>query len=66
MRSSNPDEYVGKPLLKVFDAVCSGKFGSKAELTELINTLRNRNDRYLVCADFASYCQANELVFENI
>ena len=62
MRNSNPDEYVGKALLKVFDAVCNGKFGNKQELTELINTLRNRNDNYLVCSDFTSYCQANELV----
>jgi len=62
MRNSDQGEYVGKPLQKVFDAVFSGKFGNTQELTQLMNTLRNKNDHYLVCADFASYCQANEQV----
>ena len=66
MKSSNSDEYVGKALLKVIDAVTHGKFGNKQELTELMNSFRNKNDHYLVCADFTSYCQANELVFKNI
>lgn len=62
MRTSSQDEYIGKPLLKVFDAITSGKFGNKEELTELINSIRNKNDHYLVCHDFYSYLKANEEV----
>lgn len=62
MRNSSPEEYVGKALTKVFDAITKGVFGNKDELAGLVNSLRNRNDHYLVCADFTSYCQANELV----
>lgn len=62
MKNSNPDNYVGKPLTKVFNAITSGVFGNTEELTSLIHNLRNRADHYLVCADFSSYCQINETV----
>lgn len=64
MRNSKPEDYIGKPLLKVFDRICNGTFGNKKELTELVNSIRNKNDHYLVCADFQSYCQANDLVLQ--
>ena len=62
MRTTNRDEYVGKPLLKVFDAISNGVFGNKEELVGLIDTIRNKNDFYLVCHDFYSYCDAQDKV----
>jgi hypothetical protein len=37
-------------------------FGSKEDLTALIGTITNNNDFYLVCEDFASYCEAQAKV----
>ncbi len=62
MRTSSRDDYVGKPLLKVFDAISKGVFGNKDELIGLIDTIRNKNDFYLVCHDFYSYCDAQDKV----
>lgn len=62
MRNSEPHEYYGQALQKVFDAVSDGMFGNRDELTMLIDTIRNRNDYYLVCHDFASYIKAQEEV----
>ena len=62
MRSTNPEEYYGKALKRVFDAITDGMFGNKEELTYLIDSIRYNNDFYLVCEDFASYCQAQEKV----
>lgn len=62
MRNSEPHEYHGQALQKVFDAVSDGMFGNRDELTMLIDTIRNRNDYYLVCHDFASYIKAQDEV----
>jgi len=62
MRNSDPYEYYGAALKKVFDAVSDGMFGNRDELTMLIDTIRNRNDYYLVCHDFYSYLKAQEEV----
>ena len=62
MKKTSPEDYIGKPLQKVLDAITSGRFGNKDENTELVNTIRNRNDHYLVGSDFNSYCEANEKV----
>jgi starch phosphorylase len=62
MRNSNPDEYIGERLKRVFEAIDSGMFGNKEEMQTLLNALRNRNDHYLVCHDFYSYCDSQEKV----
>jgi len=62
MRNSDPLEYYGQDLKKVFDAVSDGMFGNRDELTQLIDTIRNKNDYYLVCHDFYSYVKAQEEV----
>ena len=65
MKNGNKDEYIGKSLLKVFDAISKGVFGNRDELVGLIDGIRNRNDFYLVCHDFYSYCEAQDRVFNN-
>lgn len=62
MRNGNQEEYIGKKLQKVFDAISNGVFGSRDELTGMVDAIRNRNDFYLVCHDFKSYCDAQEKV----
>jgi len=62
MRNVAPEEYYGPALKRVFNAITDGMFGNTEELTQLINTVRYNNDFYLVCADFASYCEAQERV----
>jgi len=62
MRNSDPVEYYGEALKKVFDAISDGMFGNRDELVQLIDTIRNRNDYYLVCHDFYSYVKAQEEV----
>lgn len=66
MRNTNPEDYYGHDLKQVFDAVTEGMFGNKEELTNLIDTVRNRNDYYLVCHDFHSYKKAQEEVKNSI
>ena len=58
MASMNPDDYMGGPLKRVFGAIDSGMFDGKDELVQLIDTIRHRNDHYLVCHDFYSYIEA--------
>lgn len=62
MKTGNKEEYIGKHLLKVFEAISKGVFGNREELVGLIDSIRNRNDFYLVCHDFYSYCEAQEKV----
>ena len=52
MFSSNSNEYFGPELLEVFNAIENGVFGSKEELKGLIDTIRLKNDYYLIGADF--------------
>lgn len=63
MRNWNRDRYVPASLKKVFAAIDNGQFGDRGELQSVIDTLRNNNDFYLVCADFEEYCRANLEVF---
>lgn len=62
MRSTNPYDYCGPVLNKVFDAILSGMFGSVDELKALIDVIRHNNDHYIVCHDFYSYLEAQERV----
>lgn len=52
MKKTNPQEYFGKDLWQVLNSICEGTFGSKEELTQLVNTIKSNNDYYLVGADF--------------
>ena len=62
MKNSNKEDYIGKPLMKVFDAIRSGVFGCREELIGMVDSLSNKNDHYLVCADFASYMECQDRV----
>lgn len=64
MRNSEPKDYIGESLLKVFHAITEGTFGFKDEFIALIDTVRNRNDLYLLCHDFYSYVAAQEKVIK--
>lgn len=62
MASTSPEEYTPPELKKVFQAIRCGVFGEKDLLMELVGTLENNNDWYLVTADFQSYIQAQNQV----
>ena len=62
MREADTNQYIGEPLLKVFKAIESGLFGYAEELSSLVDSVRHKNDFYLVCNDFYTYLQAQERV----
>lgn len=62
MASTSPEKYTPPELKKVFQAIRSGLFGEKDLLMELIGTIENNNDWYLVTADFQAYIQAQKQV----
>jgi starch phosphorylase len=62
MRSIDPHEYIGNELSRVFDSISKGTFGNREELIAMIDSIRHRNDFYLVCHDFYSYLEAQKKV----
>ena len=62
MRNTDAEEYIGSKLKKVFEAIRDNMFGNYEEMDILISSLTNKNDFYLVCHDFYSYCEAQEKV----
>lgn len=58
MRSVDSSEYFGPRLGEVIDVISSDFFGYKYELEGLLDTIRKKNDYYIVGADFESYCYA--------
>lgn len=62
MHNTPPANYICPELKVVFKSIEEGRFGSKEILLELIDTIRNNNDHYLVCEDFPSYIQAQQKV----
>ena len=57
--------YIGKRLNRVFEVVKSGKFGGSTQsFTNLIGALESGHDNYLVCHDFYSYLDAQQLIDE--
>lgn len=62
MKTTSSDEYVGKELKRVFDSISNGTFGNREELVSMIDSIRHRNDFYLVCHDFYSYLDAQKQV----
>jgi hypothetical protein len=55
MRNSPPENYIPAELKRVFAAINEGRFGSKDVLSELVSSITNNNDQYLLCHDFTSY-----------
>ena len=64
MRSTEPSQYFPPELNEVFATIDSGAFGARDELVDLTYTIRNRNDFYLLGADFKSYLEQQKLVDE--
>ena len=64
MRSTDPSQYFPPELNEVFATIDSGAFGARDELVDLTYTIRNRNDFYLLGADFKSYLEQQKLVDE--
>ena len=62
MASTSPENYTTPELKKVFQAIRSGLFGEKDLLMELIGTIENNNDWYLVTADFQAYIESQKEV----
>lgn len=62
MRNSNYRDHLGPRLCEVADAISSDLFGYKYELDALLDTIRNKNDFYILGSDFESYCEAQQRV----
>jgi len=62
MRSEESKDYFGPRLNEVIEAISSDLFGYRYELEGLLDTIRNKNDFYILGADFDSYCQAQQKV----
>jgi starch phosphorylase len=56
-------DYVGGRLSRVFDTIKTGTFGGDTNaFKNLLNTLANGGDHYLVCHDFYTYMAAQDKV----
>ena len=58
MVNTDPYSYAGDGLNSIFNKISGGMLGSKEELTALIDTVRHKNDHYLLCHDFYDYLEA--------
>lgn len=64
MHGTDPQEYLGKELSEIFDAIGRGDFGDAEYLEPLLDTIRHRNDYYIVGHDFSSYVECQKKVDE--
>lgn len=64
MSTISPEEYIPSELKKVIQAIRSGTFGDKELLMQLVSTITNNNDVYLVSADFKAYIATQKEVDE--
>lgn len=62
MSTISPEEYIPSELKKVIQAIRSGMFGERELLMQLVSTITNNNDVYLVTADFKAYIAAQKVV----
>lgn len=62
MRSTPYEEYFPAELQEAILEIRSGLLGNPAEFDEVLNSFTNRNDWYLLGADFADYLRAQEEV----
>lgn len=58
MRTTNPEDYIGRPLMEVLNTIRSGMFGALEDLNPLIDTITHRNDQYLLAHDFYDYAKS--------
>jgi hypothetical protein len=52
MANTSPEDYTPPTLKKVIQAIRDGTFGDKDLLLNLLSTILNNNDWYLLTADF--------------
>lgn len=62
MRNTEARDYFGPKLWEVLEVISNDLFGYKYELDALVDTIRNKNDFYIIGADFDSYCEAQQRV----
>lgn len=55
-------DYVGTSLQDVLQAIYDGFFGDLSRIHEYLSGLQNGDDKYIVCSDFSSYCDAQDKV----
>ena len=48
MRNTDPHEYFPAELLRVFQEIDNGRFGTNNELKWIVDSIRYKNDNYLV------------------
>lgn len=58
MSSEQFDHYACDELKAIVKQLESGKFGHPEQHRDILNTIRNQNDHYLVGHDFKSYIEA--------
>ena len=62
MYKVSPEDYIPPELKKVIQSIRAGTFGERDLLMNLISTITNNNDTYLVSADFQAYIAAQKVV----
>ena len=63
MQTSRPEDYIPESLKRVIQSIREGTFGEKQTLMDLVSTITNNNDWYLVTGDFDAYIQCQQKVF---
>ena len=58
MQSSESKDYLPEELQEVLTEIENGRFGHHHDLKEIAQSIKNRNDIYLIGADFKSYLEA--------
>lgn len=60
MAKASYDEYFPSELKEIFSEIESGLLGDPNEFRPLLDSIRNRNDFYLIGTDFLAYKEAQE------
>lgn len=60
MTSTSYEEYFPRELKEIFTEIESGLLGDPNDFRPLLDSLRNKNDYYLLGTDFTSYREAQE------
>ena len=55
MRNTSYEEYFPLELREIFDDMNKGVLGDPNQFKDLLNTITNKNDYYLVGTDFKDY-----------
>jgi starch phosphorylase len=62
MWNSSYEEYFSEDLKDVFKEIRNGLLGDPEEFRDLLNSVCNKNDYYLLGRDFTSYVEAQQRV----